>query len=263
MSQAILDFHAHIFPSKVARKAVEAIGLFYDVPISHSGESADLLASGAKIGAARYVVHSTATRADQVSSINDFVIAECRAHPEFIGFGTLHKDFSPLSAELDRMLQSGLRGIKLHPDFQGFPADDQSVFPLYALAEKRKVPILIHAGDRRFDFSGPRRLSRVLDAFPKLILIAAHFGGYTEWDRAMEHLVGRDVYFDTSSTLWKLDSGIARGIIDRHGVDRFLFGTDYPMWDHEEELKKLDSLRLSSGEREAILWGNGARVLSL
>jgi uncharacterized protein len=263
MAQPILDIHAHIYPSKIARKAVETIGLFYDAPISHSGESADLLASGAKIGVSRYVVHSTATRVDQVRSINDFLVSECRAHPEFIGFGTLHKDYADLRGELERMRAAGLRGIKLHPDFQRFQADDPSVFPLYALAQECKVPILIHAGDRRFDYSGPLRLSRVLDAFPKLILIAAHFGGYTEWDRTMDHLVGRDVFFDTSSTLWKLDAASARSIIDRHGIQRMLFGSDYPMWDHAEELERLESLKLSSGEREAILWGNGSALLSL
>lgn len=263
MAGHILDIHAHIYPGKIARKAVETIGLFYDAPISHSGESADLLASGARIGVDRYVVHSTATRADQVASINDFLVSECRAHPEFIGFGTLHKDYPDLRGELERMMAQGLRGIKLHPDFQKFQADDPAVFPLYALARELGLPILIHAGDRRYDYSGPLRLSRVLDAFPGLVLIAAHFGGYTEWDRTMDHLVGRDLFFDTSSTLWKLDPASARAIIDRHGVGRMLFGSDYPMWDHAEEMERLESLKLSSGEREAILWENGAALLSL
>lgn len=263
MPTEILDFHAHIFPSKVARKAVESIGLFYNAPISHSGESADLITSGSRIGVSRYVVHSTATRPDQVEAINDFLIEECQKHPEFIGFGTLHKDYSFMEKELNRMRTGGLQGIKLHPDFQRFAADDPGAFPLYALARDLKMPVLIHAGDRRYDFSGPVRLRRVLDAFPGLVMIAAHFGGYTEWDRTMECLAGRDVYFDTSSTLWKLDPAQARAIIDKHGPERFLFGSDYPMWDHAEELEKLETLKLSPGEREAILWGNGSQLLLL
>jgi predicted TIM-barrel fold metal-dependent hydrolase len=263
MTAQVLDFHAHVFPAKVARKAVEAISLFYDAPMSHSGNSVDLIASGSRIGVARYVVHSTATRPDQVTGINDFIIAECRAHPEFIGFGTLHRDFPDMEGEIARMAALGLRGLKLHPDFQGFAVDDPALSRLYALARERKMPVLVHAGDRRFDFSGPERIAHVLDAFPGLIMIGAHFGGYTEWDRTMEHLVGRDIYFDTSSTLWKLDARTARLMMDRHGADKFLFGSDYPMWDHAEELEKLEKVGLSASERRGILWGNGARLLGL
>jgi predicted TIM-barrel fold metal-dependent hydrolase len=263
MTAQVLDFHAHVFPTKVAHKAVEAISAFYDAPMSHSGDSVDLIVSGSRIGVARYVVHSTATRPDQVSGINDFIRAECLAHPEFIGFGTLHRDFPDLESEIGRICAMGLRGIKLHPDFQRFAVDDPALSPLYSLARERRLPVLVHAGDRRYDFSGPERIARVLDAFPGLIMIGAHFGGYTEWDRTMEHLVGRDIYFDTSSTLWKLDPKTARRMIDGHGSDKFLFGSDYPMWDHAEELEKLEKVGLSESERQAILWDNGARLLGL
>ena len=65
-------------------------------------------------------------------------------------------------------------------------------------------PILFHCGDSRTDFSSPWRLARVLDTFPHLKIIAAHFGGYSEWGEVWKHLTGRKLWFDTSSTLWKL-----------------------------------------------------------
>ncbi len=258
-----LDFHAHIFPAKVAAKAVESIARFYEAPVAHSGCSIDLLESGARAGFRRYVVHSTATRADQVEAINDFLIGECRAHPEFIGFGTMHPAHRAIEAELARAKAAGLRGIKLHPDFQCFRADDPAAFPVYAAARDLGMPVLIHAGDARYDYSGPARLRRALDAFPGITMIAAHFGGYTEWEAAVEHLVGRDIYFDTSSTLWKIEPAMARSIIKGHGIERMLFGSDYPMWDHAEELARLEALGLGDDAMEALLWRNGARLLGL
>jgi uncharacterized protein len=262
MNSPIIDFHAHIFPEKVAYKAVHAIGAFYDAPMTHSGSSDDLLKSGASIGVRRYVVHSTATRPDQVKSINDFIAGECSKHQEFIGFGTLHRDLPDATDELERMLTLGLRGIKLHPDFQHFAVDDAGLDPIYGLAQKKRVPVLVHAGDARYDYSGPKRIANVLDRFPKLTLIAAHFGGYTEWGDALNYLAGREVYFDTSSTLWKLPIESAMEIVKKHGARRFLFGTDYPMWDHAEELERFMRLGFTDAERELVLYGNAEELLA-
>ncbi len=258
-----LDFHAHIFPEKVAARAVESIARFYDAPVAHSGKPIDLINSGKRAGFGRFVVHSTATRPDQVEAINDFLIGECRAHPEFIGFGTMHPDYPDVGEELARAKASGLIGIKLHPDFQRFRADDPVAFPVYSVARDLHMPVLIHAGDARYDFSGPARLRHVLDEIPGLTIIAAHFGGYTEWEGALEQLVGRDIHFDTSSTLWKIDPALARVIIEKHGIERMLFGSDYPMWDHAEEIARLEALRLSDSALEALLWSNAERLLAL
>jgi predicted TIM-barrel fold metal-dependent hydrolase len=261
MNSLIIDFHAHIFPEKIAYKAVHSIGAFYDAPMTHSGSSEGLRESGKRIGVSRYVVHSTATRADQVASINDFISAECAKHPEFIGFGTLHKDLPDVAAEIERMQALGLKGIKLHPDFQRFTVDDPGLDTLYTLARERNLPVLVHAGDARYDFSGPRRIANALDKFPGLIMIAAHFGGYTEWGDAMEYLAGRDVYFDTSSTLWKLPVPDANKMIRKHGVEKMLFGTDYPMWDHADEFTRFSQLDLNPEERELVLHKNAEALL--
>ena len=46
-----------------------------------------------------------------------------------------------------------------------------------------------------------------------------------------------------------------------HGVENFLFGSDYPMWDHEDELKRFNQLSLTTQEREDILYNNAVRLL--
>jgi len=225
------------------------------------GTVSALLESGEKIGVSKYIVHSSATHVEQVISINNFVSDTIKNHSCLVGFGTLHSSMENPAAEINRMIGLGLKGIKLHPEFQHFRIDDEEMMPVYKAIEGR-LPLLIHMGDENQDSSSPLRLSRVLDRFPELVVIAAHFGGYRMWEDSMRYLVGRNLYMDTCSSLAFLDPDIAVGMIRRHGTDKFLFGTDYPMWDHEEELKRFLRLGLTEEERIAILSGNAEILLN-
>ena len=256
----IIDAHAHIYPAKIAAKAVAAIGDFYGLNMEGLGTTDDLLARGAAIGVSRYIVHSAATSPAQVRAINDNIIRECRAHPGiFHGFGTLHPGLDDIEGEIDYMLANGLLGIKLHPDFQKFAIDDPSAGRMYAAASGR-MPILFHAGDKRFGYSNPSRIAAVADRFPGLTIIAAHFGGYSEWEDAERILYRRDMYFDTSSALFALDPARAAEMIRAAGVEKFLFGSDFPMWDHATEFERFMRLPLSDSERAAILSDNAIRL---
>lgn len=264
----IIDAHAHIFPDKIAEKAVAGIGNFYStLTMELDGTAAGLLRSGGSAGVDMFLVQSVATVSAQVTSINDF-IADCvKKYPgKFIGFAAMHPDFEDVSAELDRAVSLGLRGVKLHPDFQQFNADDEKAMVIYEAAAERKLPVLIHMGDSRTDFSKPKRLARVLERFPELDVIAAHFGGWSEWDSAAEVLGGQvygHLWTDCSSSLYAMSPEHAKRLIDAYGADRVLFGTDYPMWTAKEELERFDKIPLTVGEREMILHENAERLLKL
>ena len=117
----IIDEHAHIYPPKIEHKATQAIGDFYDRPqMLHNGSPEELLESGRNAGVTDFLVFSTATTPHQVESINGFIIRQCREHPEFVGAGTLHIDFTDYEKEIDRMYAAGLKGVTFHPDFQKF-----------------------------------------------------------------------------------------------------------------------------------------------
>ena len=259
----IVDFHAHIYPYKIADNATKAIGDFYNAPMFYNGHPEQLIESGSKIGVTHYVVHSVATKPMQVESINNFILSEMEEHPEFIGFGTIHPDYDKFEDEMNRMVTTGLHGIKIHPDFQKFHVDSPRMDAIYELATELKLPVLVHAGDIRYDFSGPSRIKNVLQKHPHLTLIAAHFGGYTQWDDAIDYLVGENVYFDTSSSRWKLPVDKANHMIKTHGVDKFLFGSDFPMWDHEDEFERFNKLDLSGENREMVLYKNAERLLGM
>lgn len=256
----IIDIHDHIFPDKVSRKATDAIGRYYGIKMRHDGTVETLLEAGRRIGTANYVVHSSATTVEQVRAINDYICGVQAAHPEFIGFATLHPGLSDIGREVERIIAMGLHGIKLHPEFQNLTIDEDYMMPLYEAIEGR-LPILMHIGDRNRDSSSPKRLAHVLDSFPELVVIAAHLGGYSVWDQASEYIIGRNLYIDTSSSLPFLEPSEATGIIRRHGIGRVLFGTDYPMWDHAEELERFMRLDLTEDERKAVLHDNAHRLL--
>lgn len=255
MGYRIIDAHAHIFPAKIAAKAVASIGDFYDLPMHDDGTSESLLESGAKIGTQRYLVCSTATTPAQVCHINDFIYEECRKHPEFIGFATMHPDFEDMDAEFERIFERGYYGIKLHPDFQKFNIDDEKAMEIYRRAEG-KLTVLFHTGDDRYEFSKPHRLAEVCDRFPDLKCIAAHFGGYRDWAEAYEVYHSRNIYMDTSSSLFSLDRATACRFFEHFGIDHFFWGTDFPMWTHEQEFARIQTLGLSESELQAVFADN-------
>lgn len=252
----IIDAHTHIYPEKIAQKASDTIGDFYDIPMYGDGSVEGLLKSGGEIGISKYLVCSAATVAAQVASINDFIKREADAHTEFVPFGTMHPDFEDIESETKRMLDMGFKGIKLHPDFQKFDIDSKGAYKIYECAEG-KLPVLFHMGDDRYDYSRPEKLARVLRDFPKLKALAAHFGGYRCWDEA-RNVLGRNpnVRFDTSSSLPMIPREMARELISYYGVENMFFGTDFPMWSAREELDRFFSLGLSFEDNKKILADN-------
>lgn len=259
----VIDAHTHIFPNKIATKAVGAIGDFYNIPMQKQGLSRDLIKSGDKIGVEKYLVCSTATRPSQVSSINDFIYEQCKENADkFIGFGTLHPFMDDPAKELERIENYGFKGIKFHPDFQSFDIDDKKAIDLYKLIAN-KYFVLVHTGDDKYTYSKPKKMAKVCDLVPNMKAIAAHFGGYKCWDDVIKYYNNPNIYIDTSSSLFCLDEERALKIIDKVSLDHVFFGTDYPMWNHKEELERFLSLSLSENARKDILYNNFCKCFGL
>lgn len=258
----IIDAHAHIFPDKIAKKATDAIGDFYGIQMTESAGTPDvLLQEGRLAGITKFVVHSTATTVKQVENINKYIVSETETHPEFIGFMTLHPDMDEedMDGEIRFAISHGIRGVKLHPDFQKFAIDEPRAEKIYKTLDGR-LPILFHTGDKRYNFSNPERLVKIAKKYPKQIVIGAHFGGYSEWESSLLYKGLDNVYFDTSSTLPFLDKPEAVKLLRNLGVERFFFGTDFPMWRPKDELERFLSLPLSEKEKQMILHENFEKV---
>ncbi len=263
----IVDSHCHIYPDAIAPRAVNAVEEFYEeLPEKpQAGTAADLVRAGAEAGVSHFVVFSVATSPHQVSSINRFIAQTVSGSGgAMTGLGTLHPDSDDFGRDLDEIAGLGLKGVKLHPDIQRFRADDPRSMEIFRLCEERDLPVCIHAGDRRYDYSNPDIIGRILEAFPRLRLVAAHLGGWSVWEEAAERLAGcPNLLVDCSSSFWWLGRETSKRLIRLYGSERVLFGTDYPFWPLRQEVERLFDLELEPEEYENICWRNAANLYGL
>ena len=260
----VIDMHAHVFPDGIARKASDSIGAFYGMPVRYDGTVGGLLQRYQDTGISMGCIHSVALTPRHIPSINRYIADTVRRYDgKLIGFAAIHPDEPDIPALIENIRASRLFGIKIHPDMQRFALDSPAAMNMFASVEG-KMPVIIHTGDPRFDFSHPRQMKKVLDAFPDLVCICAHLGGWSEWEDAWKLLSSyENVYVDTSSSLYALTPEEGRTLIRRYSRERVLFGTDYPMWNPKEEVERLTELNLSETEMERILHINAEQLLDI
>ncbi|MBR7133822.1 MAG: amidohydrolase [Clostridia bacterium] len=260
-----IDAHCHIYPEAIAQRAVAGTDGFYGLKSVYNGTVGGLLQKGAAAGIDRFIVQSVATAPKQVKSINEFISQEVSAHPDKLtGLGTLHPDSSDIKGDIEHLTELGLKGVKLHPDIQKFKIDDYRCLKIYELCEQKGLPILMHTGDHRYDYSNPNRMLPILEIYTSLTVIGAHLGGWSVWDEAVEKLAHHEnFYVDCSSSFFFMDKEKALRLIRRYGADRVLFGTDYPMWDINREIEAILSIGLDENEIMSILNINAKKLFDL
>lgn len=152
--------------------------------------------------------------------------------------------------------------MKLHPDTQKVNMDDDRLMRIYELIEGR-MPLVMHCGDYRTDFSHPRRMKRILHEFPNLVVDAAHFGGWSVFDLAVEYLENENCFLDMSSSQKFLGRRRTRELCEIYGADRILFGSDFPMWNPSEEFEMFESLDFPKADFEKMTWHNAERFIGM
>ena len=263
-----IDIHTHAFHPKIAHKAVDHLNNFYSITCSGDGTIANLLEREQQAGLEKCVVLCAATAPAQVIPANNYAISLQKEHPEqVIAFGTVHPAYENWEKELGRIKAAGIRGIKLHPDFQSFWLDDPRLLPIFEAAQKDFV-FEIHIGDKTTpdkNPSCPYKLASIMSQFPDMRVIAAHFGGYRMWSHALEVFSGstfENLWFDTSSTTPFATPELAHRLLSSFPRERILFGTDWPLYDPVEELQRLQTLGgLSDSEMEVIM-SNASALLA-
>lgn len=235
------DCHAHVFPPRTAPHAVAFLGARYGVACAGNGTLEDLLERERRAGMERCVILCAAATPGQVVAVNDFALSLQRAYPQVAAFGTIHPAFPAWEKELERLKAAGIRGLKIHPAFQRFSLDDPRLPPLMEAAQD-DFCLLFHVGDGlppERNPSCPSKLAALLDRFPRLRCVAAHLGGYLQWEHALRVLAGRDLWLDTSSCVPLLEPALLRTLLRKHPSERILFGSDYPLYDPADALERL------------------------
>ncbi|MEE8601481.1 amidohydrolase family protein [Euzebya tangerina] len=261
----IIDAHTHVWPDHVAARALGGSGLD-DLPRFGDGTAGSLVEVMDAAGVDRSVVLAVANTAERVESANTFTGS---LDPDrFIGFGSAHARSDPdeLVASLRR---HGLRGVKVHPLFQDYALDDPGLLRVLD-ALRGEFAAIVHVGSagdpEKAARCTPTMIVEVARQLPGLDLIACHFGGYRVIEEAAEVVVGTPgLYLDTSwpPSLATLDPDLVAGLVRRHGPDRVIFASDWPMADPAAEIEAVRALGLEEDETDAILGGNLARILSL
>jgi predicted TIM-barrel fold metal-dependent hydrolase len=263
LERRIVDFHVHAFPDDIAGRAVTRIQERAGVTPALDGRLSSLIASMDAAGIWRSVVLSVATRPQQFESILAWsrVVASDRIVPML----SVHPADPAAPDRIHAAAEEGFPGFKLHPYYQDYDLDDPAVNPVYAALQETGLLCVSHAG---FDTASPlvrkadpARIARVLDRFPRLRLVAPHLGGWKDWDLVRRHLVGADLWIDTSYALDFMPREEARDLILSFPLDRVLFGSDSPWADQAGSLQGVLSLGLGAEREHAILWANSAKLL--
>ena len=262
----IFDAHIHIFPDRLAGKALENLSGICQSPYFANGTLSGTLDALKNWGIDGGICMHIATKPKQQTSVNNFA-AEIQKGNLFC-FGSVHPDAPDALEELQRIKELGLKGVKLHPDYQDFFVNDPKLFPIYDAASSLELPITFHTGWDPYSpdvvHAPPEEMAKVADEFPRLTIIAAHLGGLKRWDETEQYLAGKEnVYFDTAMCSRYGTPEQTLRLIRKHGSSRVLFGSDCPWSKSSEERNFLESLPLTSGELEAILYRNVAELLQL
>ena len=284
----IIDIHTHAFPDRIAEKAVSKLRAGCHTINFSDGTYAGLRSSSREAGIDFTVVLPVATSASQVAHINDSAIRVCEeaaGHQEgMISFGAAHPEDPNWKSELDRIAAAGLKGIKIHPPYAGTDIDDLRYLRILNRAGELGLIVLTHAG---YDVGLPgnscsavRKIVHALREVGPLTFIAAHLGGWRDWQDVCDLLSGTSSLIDTSFSLGRLtpsgddypwtEDGLQMlspeefcRIVSVFGADRVLFGTDSPWSDRKKAVEAIQNLPLSDHEKSMILGDNAARILQL
>ncbi len=263
----IIDFHTHIFPDALAPRALAALlcncrGGYQ--PVTDMTKSS-LLARMDEWGIDLSVVQPVVTKPTQVKTINDWAAAI--RSDRLISFGGIYPTSDSWKSDIDMVVEKGLPGIKLHPEYQSFVLDDPAMLRVYDYALSKGLILFFHAG---YDpavkppfRSDPKRFAHVLDAMRGGTIVAAHLGSQSMWDEVEQYLCGRDIWLDTSMGFSYYSAEQFVRIVKSHSADRILFASDSPWSCAKEELDAFSALPLSEEEKKAILGGNACRLLGL
>ena len=285
MINKIIDFHVHTFPEKIAASALEKLQAKSHTRPFTDGTLSALELSMKESGVSFSILQPVATSPKQVQSINDKAIKLNSESKNIISFGAMHPEFENFEAELKRISEANIKGIKLHPVYQGLSIDDEKFIKILECACDLDLAILIHAGwDIGFpgnDFAMPEKIFNALKKIknPKKIILA-HMGGWRAWDEAEKIFAdfegvfidtafsygsftpNGDNFYKTSKECEMLNEEKFTKLIKSFGTSRVIFGTDSPWSSQKDSVESFKALKnLSDAEKNLIFYQNAVSIV--
>jgi len=263
----IIDIHAHVFPDGVAAKIVARLAVCIDFtyePVS-DGTVSGLLNNMNEWGIDVSVIQPVVTKQSQFRKVNEWAAGICT--DRIMSFGGVFPHTDDYKRDVDFVVSLGLKGLKLHPEYQDFVVDDERMLRLYDYALSKGLILFFHAGaDPGYPppaKSSPRQFARIAELMRGGVIVASHLGGYEQWDEVEEELAGKDVYMDTATGFECFSREQFLRILEKHGADRIMFGSDAPWSNAASEIEHIRSLPIPEKDKAAILGGNAKRILKI
>lgn len=267
----IVDFHTHMFPEKIAAKTIAKLENIAQVKAFTDGTESGLVASMKEAGVGLSIVLPVVTAPQQFHTVNTFAAklneTYSGKHPRLLSFGGIHPDAPDYKEQLRTVQKLGLKGIKLHPDYQMTDFDDIKYMRILDYASELGLVSVIHAG---VDIGFPQHVHCTVDRICNVVrevapknMVLAHFGGFGLWEEVEERLTGREVYLDTAYTFGFIKDETFLRILKKHGAGNVLFATDSPWSGQKESLGYLQKLPVSKEDLDKILWQNAYRLLGI
>lgn len=269
----VIDFHAHVFPDKIAEKTVTMLEGLGNIPSFANGTEVCLSDALIRAEIDLAVNLPVLTKPSQFSSVLEFAKELNRERREgrsnILSFAGIHPDMDDIEEKLLLVKEAGIPGIKVHPDYQGSFFDCEGYVRIMKAAKELDLIAVTHSGVDAAYAKGPvrctpERVLRVLDrigGYSKLVL--AHYGANAMFDEVYDSLAGEDVYFDTAYVLGYIPRATFVRILEKHGSDRILFATDSPWQDVSKDLERLRSFGLGKDDEEKILSKNAEKLLGI
>ena len=267
----IIDVHTHVFPDGLAARAVATMEASAKLPGLRAAEDGTLAAlrrSMQRNNITCSVTVPVATQPEHVPGINRYVIETLHHETGVIAFGALHPRYAAWEHEIARLVNAGIKGVKLHPEFQEFQLDAPEFVPFLRAIAAAGLVVLLHMGDDYFATCAaratPRQLARVLDTVDGLRVIAAHAGGFMRWQEVLDCLAKHPrVWLDVAFCAGALPDEMRRRLFEAHGYERVLLGSDFPWVSQDATIAYVRSWRLPAALEAAVLGGNAAQLLTL
>ena len=275
----IIDFHTHVYPDAVAPKALAHMGGLAHCSFYTDGTVSGLTGSMADAKIDYSVVLPVVTNPIKAKSINDISILSTGKNG-LIYFGGIHPDTENYREELDRLASAGIKGFKIHPQYQNTPIDDIRYLRILEYAAKLGLIVVTHAGveaaypDR--NLSNPKMIRNVLRQVEGLTMVASHMGGVFCWDHVAENLLDTGVYLDASCVLGPLKRSNKQNekfnlmrqesfisLVQQFGAERILFGSDTPWVSQKDSAETFINLPISEEKKACILYQNAKRLLGM
>ncbi|MBO5037351.1 MAG: amidohydrolase family protein [Clostridia bacterium] len=262
-----IDFHTHIFPDALAPRAIAALvegGKHLYLP-NADGTKDGLIEFMDRSGIDVSVVMPVITKQSQTVKTNEFSVAVLS--DRIRAFGGIFPNTDDYKRDIDFVVSLGLPGIKIHAEYQDFIVDDPKMLKIYDYAFSKGLMIMQHAGfDPAFEApfrSNPKMFANAMKQLGGGTMIAAHFGGQSQWDEVEKYIVGTNIYIDTSMGFDYYSEEQFMRIVKNHGSDKVLFGTDSPWSNSGKERERLLALPLPVEDKENILHKNAERLLGI